>query len=465
MKFKKVIISIFAVLCFTVTTSFYGCTQDQKSIVSIQKTETKGLTDTYTITYTDGSTYNFEITNGKDGAVDVEEVYDAYLLRYPDATFEDFLIAVVKVEVSDNLTVISKALSSTLKVYGEFTESYYYGWPYQQIVKETAIYCGSGVIYSVSDDYTYMITNYHVLYDSKAYGDDKLADKIVCYLYGSESLPEKTDDKTSDGRTIYDYGPYAVECEYIGGSVSADLAVIRAKTSDVKKINENVSPIVFADGYNVGETAIAIGNSENEGISVTEGIVSVDNEYISYAIDGTARTYRSMRIDTAIYGGNSGGGLFDGDGKLIGITNAGDGTDQNINYAIPVDIVKPVVENILHYKDGFVYAADLRLSVNAKNSRYVYDPQAGYGRIMEEVVCENIENGGIADNLGLETNDILLSVTVNGTEHPMDRYFDLSDLLYTLHEGDSISFTYSRNSKTANTEAYTVTANDIKKVA
>ncbi len=465
MKLKKFVISIFAVLCLTVTATFYGCTQDQKSIVSIQKTGTSGLTDTYTITYTDGSVYNFEITNGRDGAVDVEEIYDAYLKRYPDATFEDFLNAVVKVDVNDNLTVINKALSSTLKVYGEFTESYYYGWPYQQIVKETAIYCGSGVIYSISDDYTYIITNYHVLYDSKAYGDDKLAKKIVCYLYGSESLPAKTNDKTTDGKTIYDYGPYAVECEYIGGSVSCDLAVIRAQTSAVKKINENVSPIVFADGYKVGETAIAIGNSEDEGISVTEGIVSVDNEYISYSIDGLARAYRSMRIDTAIYGGNSGGGLFNGDGELIGITNAGDGTDQNINYAIPIDIVKPVVENILHYKDGFVHAADVGLSVNAENSRYVYDQQAGYGVIKEDVVCENIESGEIADKLGLEANDILLSVTVNGVKHSMERYFDLSDLLYTLREGDSISFTYSRNLETTDTKSYTVTANDIKKVA
>ncbi len=136
----------------------------------------------------------------------------------------------------------------------------------------------------------------------------------------------------------------------MGGTITCDLAVIRAKTQDVFNINPNVTEITFADSYTVGETAIAIGNSENEGISVTKGIVSVDNEYINYAIDNNIRSYRSMRIDTAIYGGNSGGGLFNKKGELIGITNAGDGTDQNINYAIPLNIVRPVIENIMFNK-------------------------------------------------------------------------------------------------------------------
>ena len=48
---------------------------------------------------------------------------------------------------------------------------------------------------------------------------------------------------------------------------------------------ERSIPVTFADGYSVGETAIAIGNSEGMGISVTKGIVSVDNEIIELDLE------------------------------------------------------------------------------------------------------------------------------------------------------------------------------------
>lgn len=467
MKSKKTLALVLAVLCVVIMATFTGCfnQDDVKTVVSIEKTMTVGLTDTYTIIYSDGSTYNFEVTNGKDAKdLTVEELFAAYRERYPSATFEDFLKAVTEDASDKDLSVSNKALSSSLKVYTEFTESYYYGFGlYQQVVSETAVYCGSAVIYSIDNDYVYMITNYHVLYDQNAKSQDKLAEKIVCYLYGSESAPVKTDNKTSVGATVYDYGDYAIPCEYVGGSISVDIAVIRAKTDVVKKINENVTAIEFADGYRVGEAAIAIGNSENEGISVTKGIVSVDNEYINYSIDQTVRSYRSMRIDTAIYGGNSGGGLFNENGKLIGITNAGNGEDQNINYAIPVNIVKPVVENILHYRDGSVKVLHLGITVLSKNAKYVYDENLGHGVIRETVVCNGVESGSIAESIGLNVGDELVSLTINGKIINFDRYFNLGDALYTIRQGDVISLTYKRGDSVVQSTEYTVTVGNLVK--
>ena len=208
------------------------------------------------------------------------------------------------------------------------------------------------------------MTNYHVIYDSKADADlngGMTARQVYCYLYGSEDTPVQKETGRTDsngnpiyetdenGCIVYDYGDYGVKCDIVGGSIEKDLAVLRAKTSELKNINPDIKAVTLAEDYYVGETAIAIGNPENEGISVTKGVVSVDNEYITLSIDGTKRAYRSIRMDTALYGGNSGGGLFNAEGKLIGICNAGDSTDQNINYAIPLDIVKGTVGNILYY--------------------------------------------------------------------------------------------------------------------
>ena len=60
-------------------------------------------------------------------------------------------------------------------------------------------------------------------------------------------------------------------------------------------------------------------------------------------------TFRVMRTDAAINGGNSGGALFNAQGKLIGIPNAKTMTDgiDNMGYALPIDRVKSVVENVL----------------------------------------------------------------------------------------------------------------------
>lgn len=468
-RIKRIAISACMLVALSSAAMFGGCTSTEstKSVVSIEKTGTSGLKDIYTITYSDGETYDFEITNGQDGdSLDAEELYEVYKTYYPDASYEDFLKAVVSVSTDENIEVSNKALCSSLKIYSQFTESYRYGMgPYQQTVKATAIYCGSAVIYLMDDDYTYIITNYHVLYDSSANTSDKLAERIICYLYGSEGAPEATSEKDSSGCTVYDYGEYAIECEYVGGSISADIAVVRAKTDEVLAINGEATAVEFADSYHVGQSAIAIGNSENEGISVTSGIVSVDNEFITYSIDGTTRSYRSMRIDTAIYGGNSGGGLFNAEGKLIGITNAGDGTDQNINYAIPLDIVKPVVENILYYKDGTVKAPELGVTIDSKNSRYVYDATKGYGTITETVVVGEVTTGSIGKALGLEEGDEIVEIVINDTSYAIERYFFVDDILYNVRSGDTLSITYKRDTSTTKSMEYTITSGDLVTVA
>ena len=462
--FSLIVILVVALFCFC------GCNSNNANsgltIVSIEKTQTDGLKDIYRIIYSDGSEYSFEITNGKDGDdgedLNIDDIYEKYLGSNPNATYEEFLKDVLEINSTSNTLSINKALQFSAKIYTEFTQTYRLNPMYT--TKETAVYLGSAVVYKVDSDYTYFITNYHVVYNSSATEENKIAKKIVCYLYGSEDAPNSTGTQDENGCTIYNYGEYGISCEYVGGSITADIAIVKAKTSDVKAINENVKAITFAEDYCVGDTAIAIGNPEGEGISVTEGIVSVDNEYIYLAIDGTSRAYRSIRIDTSIYSGSSGGGLFDIDGNLIGITNAGDGQDQNVNYAIPLEIVKGAVENIMHYGNN-AKTITLGIEVVSSNSKYVFNAEKGYGEIIETITISKVNANSICEKLGLKTDDVLLSFIVNDVEYSINRSFNISDILFIIRNGDKIGFRISRSGQSTLSSTYTIVENDLTQVA
>lgn len=444
-----------------------GCNADTRGIVSVKKTSTHGLVDTYTIYYTDGTTSTFEVTNGSDGSngkdgsdLTVDELFEKYQEEYGEISYADFLALYLTLENSD-YAVIANCLRSCAKVYTQFTEVSYVYRPMGGVstVTSPSVQVGSSVIYKIDQDYTYFITNYHVVYNANA--TSTISDKIYCYLYGSEDAP------VAISSTEYDYGEYAIACEFVGGSVTYDIALLKAQTSDVLAINDDVQAIEFAENYHVGQTAIAIGNPDDAGISVTKGIVSVDNDYITLNIDGTTREYRSIRMDTALYSGNSGGGLFNDKGQLIGINNAGNVDEQNINYAIPVSVVKGAVENIMHYcNDGNsetngVYKVTLGITVSSEKSKYVYNEIAGCGEIVENIVLMSVEENSIAQNIGLQTGDRLVSMKIGDTEFTLNRYFDIADGILSLTNGKTVSFIYERDGETHTTQTYQVTANDI----
>lgn len=492
----KILTSIIAAFVLAIAFVFAGC--GGTHVTSIEKTSENGETDTFTVYYSDGTSYDFTVTNGKDGSngkdgedgkgVTAADLYAEYLKQTGEnITYAEFLKKYLTF-TEDASSSVAQCLNSAMKVYTEFVETKNYGSVYRpSYVSETAIYTGSAVIWEIeesADGYAYLVTNYHVIYDSKADAElngGMTARQIYCYLYGSEDTPVQKETGRTDGNgnpiyetdengcIVYDYGDYGVKCEIVGGSIEKDLAVLRAKTSELKNINPDIKAVTLAEDYYVGETAIAIGNPENEGISVTKGVVSVDNEYITLSIDGTKRAYRSIRMDTALYGGNSGGGLFNAEGKLIGICNAGDSTDQNINYAIPLDIVKGTVGNILYYfnnngktepvKPGII---TLGITVLGANSRYVYDPAAGYGKIYEDVTINEVTVNSIAEGFGLSGGDVIKSLIINGREYAICRTFTVSDLILTMRAGDNLSVKYLREGTEKTTENYVLQTRDFK---
>lgn len=462
-------------LCIAVACSG-GQTEEQAYIVSFEKTETEGADDVYTITYSDGTTSQFTVTNGSDGDdLTISEIWAAYIAETDaDLTLADFIEQYLAL-TADYSASVSESLLSCVSVYAEFVETQSVGgggfFPggmggvtSSQIVQSA----GSGVIYRIDGDSVYIVTNYHVVYDSAAdeskNGGSKIGRAIYCYLYGSETTPVLS-GYDEDGYYQYDYGSYAIECEYIGGSLESDIAVLKADADEVYGVNENVQAVTLAEDYHVGESVYAVGNAEGEGITVTEGIVSVDSEYISLDIDedGTNESYRSIRFDASIYHGNSGGGLFNAQEELIGITNAGMGGYESICYAIPVSIAEGAADNILyHYSDSDeetegVYKITLGITVSAENSRYALT-ETGYGKITEDIYIEAVTDGSIAAQTGLEAGDRLIAVVINGSTYELGRTFDLGDLILTMRPADTLQFVYERGGSEYTTSAYPLTA-------
>lgn len=456
------------ILALTLCLGAWGCTPTTsapsgKFVVSVEST-TDGTNNAIIVTYSDGSTQTLTVKNGEDGAngqkgedgedLTVIDVYNEYKSVYGDITFDEFLKKYLSFNQNDNRFAIQNCLLSCMKIYTEFLVSTSLG---SSQITQTKTSAGSAVIYSMDSEYTYIVTNYHVVYNEKANEEKnggKIARKIHTYLYGSEGTPKSKSQPDADGYTTYEYGEMAIKCEYIGGAVTADIALLRARTEDVLAINSQARPVQIATGYCVGETAIAIGNAENDGLSVTEGIVSVDNEKIALSIDGTARYYRSIRIDTALYHGNSGGGLFNVDGELIGITNAGNEDDQNINFAIPYSIVTGVVENILYYygdgddQTNGAYKPTIGFTSLIESSSFVYNEQTQTGEIHENVIVVEVLENTFAQSMGLLADDYIKAITLNGEETEITRDYILSDLILTLRPGDTIALTVKRGEET-----------------
>ena len=323
----------------------------------------------------------------------------------------------------------------------EYQVTNYGGWPFGMggggTSTKTATQSGSGVIYRLDKETgdAYIITNYHVVYYYASLTENKISNQIKVYLYGSES--ER----------------YAIDAAYVGGSMNYDVAVLKITGSDFVK-NSAALPVAVADSnlLTVGDTAIAIGNAEGEGISVTRGIVSVDSEYIQMtACDNVSSvSYRLLRVDTAINSGNSGGGLFDADGRLIGIVNAkiSSTSVENIGYAIPSNIATYVADNIIETCNGTTVTSPkkcmLGITLGVSGSQAYFDPDTQTARIRETVCLTGIQSGRPADGV-LRTGDVITSIKIGDVTYQIDRSYIAVDIMLTCRVGDTVTVSYTRD--------------------
>ena len=300
---------------------------------------------------------------------------------------------------------------------------------------------GSGVIISMdSDGNAYVVTNYHVVYNSRSnfYPYYKL------FLVGQET---------------------AIPATFVGSSRDYDLAVLKVTASEIasgetKTAGEilkssNATTASFREeGVSLGETIYAIGNTSSAGITLTRGIVSVESEIIKMTIGGRTGYYREIRHDAYIYHGNSGGGLFDENGNLIGITNGG--VDNTLmNYAIPIDVVKPITEKLIEsYENGETTPQIAKLGIEnfceyysednlkSENVITIYNSETGKIETRENVVISKIDNSELAEKL--KSGDIIKSIEVNGKLYENIRVHTLKVLLISAKVGDTFVLNIER---------------------
>lgn len=185
------------------------------------------------------------------------------------------------------------------------------------------------------------------------------------------------------------------EATLVGIDPATDIAVIKVVVEDA------LPSLSFAedDGLFLGETVIAIGNPLGLENSVTTGVVSAPQRRLP---DGEGGVSVFIQTDALINPGNSGGPLLDINGRLIGINTAIAQQAQGIGFAIPVKVVRRVVEDLLVYgRVRPVYAGLLPGEISRTMAR-----SRGAGGVL----ITEIDPGSPADLAGLKVADVILDV-------------------------------------------------------
>jgi len=436
---------------FMMTLMLSGCSftlptkiAEQPKIENIEFLEQNDEVVEYLINFTDGTTQTITISNQEvapSNEITVNDLYQAALEAGFTGSMLDFIDTYVDVTVTNDYTkAVQKGLRSSVSVRALFRRVEIIN-PIFGIPRETTVEygsAGSGVIYKLdkSSGTAYIITNHHVVYDSNSNTSNKISDEIYISLYGLEQPSNQ------------------IRATYVGGSETYDIAVLKVTQSEIIK-NSMAGKISYvnSDNLQAGDVAIAIGNPENNGISTTQGIISLESEYIEMANSNNTDsiTYRVMRVDTGINSGNSGGGLFNANGDLIGIVNAKmvDTSIESIGYAIPSNIVINVSDNIIYHSDNKanekVKKAFLGITMKVDETIVSYNENVDRIVIKESVKVDSINVGSLA-SLYFEVNDEIVSITLKGVTYQINRLYQISDLLLKVRSNDTVTFTVNRNS-------------------
>jgi serine protease Do len=260
---------------------------------------------------------------------------------------------------------------------------------------------GSGVIISPDG---YIVTNNHVVQD---------ATKIEIVL----------NDKRSYEGTV------------IGTDPSTDLAVVKVKETNLPFLNYGNS-----DNLQIGEWVLAVGNPFNLTSTVTAGIVSAKARNINIlgTPDGTS-IESFIQTDAAVNRGNSGGALVNTSGELVGINAAiasGNGFYAGYSFAIPVNIVKKVVSDLIDYRE--VQRAFLGVSIRDIDNQFAVDQGI---KDLRGVYVSEVNDGSAAKEAGITRGDVITSVnkvTVNSTS-------ELLEQVSRYRPGDKVEVIVSRN--------------------
>lgn len=248
-----------------------------------------------------------------------------------------------------------------------------------------------------------------------------------------------TNDHVIDGAssiqvTLNDNKTY--KAELVGTDPSTDIALLKIKRE------EPLPYLTFADSDNtkVGEWVLAVGNPFNLTSTVTAGIISAKARNLSSGYSGRVDSY--IQTDAAVNSGNSGGALVNLNGDLIGINtaiaSANTGTFVGYSFAVPSNIAKKVVEDLIEYgnvQKGILGVKGIALDSETAEKLSVSQTEGFY--------IDAVEQGSGADKAGIKKGDIIKEVD---NTH-IRTYSDLTGYINTKRPNDKVQVTILRNGK------------------
>lgn len=241
-----------------------------------------------------------------------------------------------------------------------------------------------------------------------------------------------------------------VKATLVGLEEKKDMAVLKLQSLPS---NLALKPIALGNSSNlkVGQTAIAIGNPFGLDQTLTKGVISALGRQIGSTRGVTIREI--IQTDADINPGNSGGPLLDSDGKLIGMNTAiysTSGSSAGIGFAVPVNIIKKLVPQIIKY--GKVIQPALGVDILPDN---VMEALKTQGTLLEKgVVIRNVVANSSAARAGLKgispdgLGDYKLGDVIIGiNDKSVASYDDLYNSLDSFKVGDTIQIKIRRGKK------------------
>ena len=221
----------------------------------------------------------------------------------------------------------------------------------------------------------------------------------------------------------------------VGEDDTSDVAVLKIDATGLTP-----ATVGDSDSLSVGDSVLAVGNPLGElGGTVTSGIVSALNRSVTIQGTSSTNTMSLIQMDASVSPGNSGGGLFNMNGELIGLVNAKSSSSdaEGLGFAIPINDAIQVAQDLLEngYVSGRPYMGITYIAVTDAQTAAQLNVNA-YGVYVVDVV-----QGGPADKAGLTAGDRIVSI--DGNE--IAQKDDLGTLMQQHTAGDTLSITVARD--------------------
>lgn len=213
----------------------------------------------------------------------------------------------------------------------------------------------------------------------------------------------------------------------IGLDPSTDLALLKIEANDLP-----FAAMGNSDQVKVGEWVLAVGNPFNLTSTVTAGIISAKARNIHILPNQKFPIESFIQTDAAVNPGNSGGALVNTSGELIGINAAiasNTGSYSGYSFAIPVNIVKKVVKDLMEY--GTVQRGFIGVSIRDVDAQFAKEKEL---KSLFGVYVNGLTEDGAAESAGIKEGDVITSI--NGT--PIKSSPELQEQVGRYRPGDKI---------------------------